>query len=51
MVGGVLAISDFMLMLAVSALWVGATMVGAGLLGIGAIGGVALAARRCRRLR
>ena len=51
MVGGVLAISDFMLMLAVSALWVGGAIMAAGLLGIGTIGGLALVARRWWRMR
>ena len=51
MVGGVLAISDFMLMLVVSALWVGGAILAAGLLGVGTLGGLALAARRWWRAR
>jgi hypothetical protein len=51
MVGGVLAISDFMLMLVTSALWVGAGLLCAGLLGIGTVGGLAIAARHWWRTR
>ncbi len=51
MVGGVLAIGDFMLMLATSALWVGAGAFGVAAVGVGTIGGLALAARRWWRMR
>lgn len=51
MLGGVLAISDFMLMLLTSALWVGAGVLGLCLLGAGAVGYIAVAARRWWRLR
>ncbi|HWI87584.1 MAG TPA: hypothetical protein VNT42_14845 [Sphingomonas sp.] len=51
MLGGVLAISDFMLMLVVSALWVAGFIVCAGLVGVGTIGGLAIAARRWWRAR
>ena len=51
MVGGVLAISDFMLMLVTSALWVGAGILCTGLLGIGTVGGIAIAARHWWRTR
>ena len=51
MLGGVLAISDFMLMLVVSALWVGGAVLAAGVLGVGTIGGLAIVARRWWRMR
>jgi hypothetical protein len=51
MLGGVLAISDFMLILLTSALWVGAGMLGAGLIGVGALGGMAIALKRWLRPR
>ena len=51
MVGGVLAISDFMLILLTSALWVGAGAAALGLAGLGTIGGIAYAACRWWRAR
>ncbi len=51
MVGGVLAIGDFMLMLVTSALWVAAGILCAGLVGLGTIGGLAIAARHWWRTR
>jgi hypothetical protein len=51
MVGGVLAISDFMLILLSSTLWVAAGVAALGLLGLGTIGGIAYAARRWWRAR
>jgi hypothetical protein len=50
MVGATLAISDFMLMLITSALWVAGGLLCAGMLGLGAIGGLAIVARRWWRL-
>ena len=51
MVGGVLAIGDFMLMLMTSALWVAGGVVFAGWIGVGTIGGLAIAARHWWRSR
>ena len=51
MVGGVLAIGDFMLMLVMSALWVAGGLLCAGLVGVGTIGGLAIAARHWWRGR
>lgn len=51
MIGGVLAIGDFMLMLVTSALWAAAGVTFIGLLGIGTIGGLAVAARHWWRGR
>jgi len=51
MVNATLAISDFMLMLVTSALWVGGAILCMGLLGIGTIGGLAIAARHWWRTR
>jgi hypothetical protein len=51
MVNATLAISDFMLMLVTSALWVGGVVLGTGLAGIGALGGLAIVARRWWRMR
>ncbi len=51
MVGGVLAIGDFMLMLVTSALWVGGAILCAGVLGIGTLGGLAIVARHWWRTR
>ena len=51
MVGATLAISDFMLMLLTSALWVGSGVVGVLLLGLGCVGGLAIYARRWWRAR
>ncbi len=51
MIGGVLAIGDFMLMLVTSAFWVAGGILAAGLLGIGTIGGLAIAARHWLRAR
>lgn len=51
MLGGVLAISDFMLILLTSALWVGAGAAGLGLLMLGVVGGVAFVAHRWWRAR
>jgi hypothetical protein len=44
-VNATLAIGDFMLMLAMAALWVGGGILFAALAGAGALGGLALAAR------
>jgi hypothetical protein len=51
MIGGVLAIGDFMLILVTSALWVGAGVLAVGLLGAGTVGGMVLAVRRWWRVR
>lgn len=51
MVNATLAISDFMLMLLTSALWVGSGVVGTALLGLAACGGLCLAVRHWRRMR
>jgi hypothetical protein len=51
MVGGVLAIGDFMLMLVTSALWVAGGIACAGLVGLSAVGGLAIAARHWWRTR
>ena len=51
MVGATLAISDFMLMLLTSALWVGSGVAGVALLGLGCAGGVYVAARHWWRSR
>jgi len=51
MVGGVLAIGDFMLMLVTSALWVGAGAAAIGLFSLGCLGGLVIAARRWWRTR
>jgi len=50
-VNATLAISDFMLMLLTSALWVGSGVIGAVLLGLTACGGLAIAARHWWRTR
>lgn len=49
MLGGVLAISDFMLILMTSALWVGAAVLGLGLVGLSAVGGLFVTVRRWSR--
>lgn len=51
MVNATLAISDFMLMLLTSALWVGSGVLGAALLFLAACGGLAIAARHWWRTR
>ena len=51
MVGATLAISDFMLMLLTSALWVGSGVVVVALLGLGCAGGLGMCARRWGRAR
>jgi hypothetical protein len=51
MVGATLAISDFMLMLLTSALWVGSGVAVVALLGLGCVGGLAVCARRWWRAR
>ncbi len=51
MVGATLAISDFMLMLLTSALWVGSGVIGAALIFLVACGGIAIAARHWWRTR
>jgi hypothetical protein len=51
MIGGVLAIGDFMLMLLVAAAWTGAALLAAGLAGLSAVGGLAWAARHWWRGR
>ena len=51
MVGATLAISDFMLMLLTSALWVGSGVILVALLGLGCVGGLAIYARRWWRAR
>jgi len=50
-VGATLAISDFMLMLLTSALWVGSGVVVVALLGLGCAGGLVMCARRWWRAR
>jgi len=50
-VNATLAISDFMLMLLTSALWVGSGVIGAGLLALVTCGGLAIAARHWWRAR
>ena len=51
MVNATLAISDFMLMLLTSALWVGSGILGAGVLFMVACGGLVIMARRWWRAR
>ena len=51
MVGATLAISDFMLMLLTSALWLGSGVAFITLLGLGCVGGLAYAARHWWRAR
>jgi len=51
MVGATLAISDFMLMLLTSALWLGSGVAVIALLGLGCVGGLAYAARHWWRAR
>lgn len=51
MVNATLAISDFMLMLLTSALWVGSGVLGAALLGLVTCGGLCVAARHWWRSR
>jgi hypothetical protein len=51
MVNATLAISDFMLMLLTSALWVGSGVLAVGLIGLVACGGLAIAARHWWRTR
>ena len=51
MVNATLAISDFMLMLLTSALWVGSGVLGAAVLFLVACGGLAIMARRWWRAR
>jgi len=51
MVGATLAISDFMLMLLASALWLGSGVALIVLLGLGCVGGLAMYARRWWRTR
>ena len=51
MLHATLAISDFMIILLGSALWVGGGILAAGLLGLGTAGGLFLAARRWWRMR
>ena len=51
MVNATLAISDFMLMLLTSALWLGSGVIGIVLLGVAACGGIAIAARHWWRAR
>jgi hypothetical protein len=50
-VNATLAISDFMLMLLTSALWVGSGVIGAALLFLAACGGLCIAARHWWRTR
>jgi hypothetical protein len=51
MVNATLAISDFMLMLLTSALWLGSGVIGVVLLGLSACGGLFIAARHWWRMR
>jgi len=51
MVNATLAISDFMLMLLTSALWVGSGAIGIALLALVTCGGLAIAARHWWRTR
>ena len=51
MVNATLAISDFMLMLLTSALWVGSEVIGTVLVGLATCGGLCIAARHWWRTR
>lgn len=51
MVNATLAISDFMLMLLTSALWLGSGVMGIALLGLATCGGLCIAARHWWRSR